>query len=279
VPPADPFEALNGAFLGIYDGAVAATLARTRPIVLVNRPKLVLFRDARREEMTVLPPLYNRLKAAAHVPLGLYTMLAPHGEGVIPPDRLARLRAFRDLAAAALADWDPGGLPAAQREPLEKLVAPSVAFMDRLLGDARWAMDELVAFLRGLRPQVDGSITAAVRLEIDAYHAQMVAWRGQMPPEEWRRLRVIVVEAPQARRAALGLEYFSRLLGEPREGGRILFAESLSLTEGEQWALDHVGKQELDTAVATAFFGDPRRLDRDILGDAALEYLNSLSLG
>jgi hypothetical protein len=28
--------------------------------------------------------------------------------------------------------------------------------------------------------------------------------------------------------------------------------------------------------VATAFFNDPQRLDRDILGDAAVEYLDGL---
>ncbi|HZC00512.1 MAG TPA: hypothetical protein VE844_03855 [Gammaproteobacteria bacterium] len=64
----------------------------------------------------------------------------------------------------------------------------------------------------------------------------------------------------------------------PWKGGRIIFAESLYLTEGEQWALDHIAKQELDTAVATAFFDDPGRLNRDILGDAAVAYLNTLSL-
>jgi hypothetical protein len=102
----------------------------------------------------------------------------------------------------------------------------------------------------------------------------MRIWRREMSVEEWQRLRVVVVEAPQARRADLGLEYFARLLGAPVEGGRIIFAGSL----GEQWALDHIAKQELDTAVATAFFDDPGRLDRDILGDAAIAYLDTLSL-
>ena len=104
----------------------------------------------------------------------------------------------------------------------------------------------------------------------------MTAWRQEMSAEEWSQLRVVVVEAPQARRLDLGLEYFARLLDEPVEGGRIIFAESLDMSEGEPWALDHVAKQELDTAVAAAFFDDPKRLDRDILGDAAIAYLNTL---
>lgn len=274
----DPFETLNAAFLTAYEAAVAATLARIRPILMVNRPKLVLLRSTGREERDVLPKLYNHLKAAAHVPLGIYAILAPFGEGFLAPERLAQLRQFRELTEQARTTFDPRDRSAAQRDPLEKLLTQGLGFMDEVLRSGRYVRDGLVRFLRDLRPSINAAIAAAVRLEIDAYHHQMRIWRREMSAEEWRRLRVVVVEAPQARRADLGLEYFARLLGAPVEGGRIIFAESLYLTEGEQWALDHIAKQELDTAVATAFFDDPGRLDRDILGDAAVAYLNTLSL-
>ncbi|MBY0523501.1 MAG: hypothetical protein K2R98_08875 [Gemmataceae bacterium] len=272
----DPFETLNAAFLKIYDGAVAATLARTRPIVLVNRPKLILFRDGRRDEATVLPPLYNHLKAAAHVPLGTYALLAPFGEGLVDAERLAAICHFRDLAAAARDRVDLRRLTAAQRVPLVHLLDEGLRFLNEVIRSRQHVQADLVKFLRSLRNAIDGSIAAAVQLEIDAYHAQMTHWRKELTADEWRQLRVVVMEAPQARRVDLGLEYFARLLGEPVSGGRIFFAESLYMSEGEQWALDHIGKQELDTAVASAFFNDPQRLDRDILGDAAVAYLESV---
>ncbi len=272
--PSDPFETLNAAFLNVYGAALAATLARTRPILVVNRPKLVLLRDSGRQERTVLPPRYNHLKAAAHVPLGIYALLAPFGEGLLTDARLDQLRHFRELTAFAHRAVDPNG-PA--NEALQRLLADGLHFMNGVIQTGRYGTTELVAFLRGLRPAIEASIAAAVRLEIDAYHAQMRAWRNELSAEEWERLRVVVVEAPQARNADLGLEYFARLLGEPVEGGRIIFAASLYLSEGEQWALDHVAKQKLDAAVATAFFDDPTRLDRDILGDAAKAYLETLA--
>lgn len=277
-PISDPFLTLNQAFLRIYDQAVAATLARTRPILVVNRPNLVLLRETGREQHEVIPPLYDHLKAAAHVPLGLYALFAVQSDGAIGPDLLAQLQRFRDLTVTARAAFEPRGHSREQHEPLEQLLDRSLLFMDEILQNSSFARAELVSFLRGLRPAIEGSLAAAVRLEIDAYHARMQVWRQQLSAEEWRQLRVVVVEAPQARTSALGLEYFARLLGEPVQGGRIIFAESLYLSEPESWALDHVAKQELDTAVATAFFGDPTRLDRDILGDAALKYLETLTL-
>src|SRR5918992_3922135 len=63
----------------------------------------------------------------------------------------------------------------------------------------------------------NAAIAAAVRLEIDAYHHQMRIWRREMSAEEWQRLRVVVVEAPQARRGGRGRG--RGLLRGPRRGG------------------------------------------------------------
>src|SRR5262249_32279566 len=154
-------------------------------------------------------------------------------------------RRFRDLTAQARRSARFDGLSAAQSEPLRILLDEGVRYLDSVLTTGRHVQSELVQFLRSLRGAVDGSITAAVRLELDAYHAQMTLWRAKLSREAWQQLRVVVMEAPQARRVDLAVEYFARLLGEPLEGGRISFAESLYMSENEKWALDHIAKQEL----------------------------------
>ena len=71
----------------------------------------------------------------------------------------------------------------------------------------------------------------------------------------------------QARTRSLGMQYFCRRLDEPADSEhRVTYAEGVS---DEQSALALVGTRRLDRAVARAFFGDPQRLQRDILGDAA----------
>jgi hypothetical protein len=39
-----------------------------------------------------------------------------------------------------------------------------------------------------------------------------------------------------------------------------------------------VGTRRLDRAIASAFFGDPKRLQRDVLGDAAKSALERIAL-
>ena len=68
-------------------------------------------------------------------------------------------------------------------------------------------------------------------------------------------------------------QYFLRLLHEPAEGRRVVYAESLWQ---EPQALDLLGTHLLDGSVGEAFFGDYMRMHRDLLGDAAGEYLPRL---
>jgi hypothetical protein len=67
-------------------------------------------------------------------------------------------------------------------------------------------------------------------------------------------------------------QYFARLLGENGEGKRIVYAESIF---EESRALNLLGAHLLDTRIGSAFFDDAGRMHRDLLSDAAREYLNA----
>jgi hypothetical protein len=62
-------------------------------------------------------------------------------------------------------------------------------------------------------------------------------------------------------------------LHEPVEGRRIVVAESLW---EEPKAMDLYGTHLLDGSIGQAFFGDPMRMHRDLLADAAKDYLAKL---
>ena len=70
----------------------------------------------------------------------------------------------------------------------------------------------------------------------------------------------------QARARSLGMQYFQKRLGEPPGAEeRVSYAEGVADAEE---ALALVGTRRADRAIASAFFGDPHRLQRDVLGDA-----------
>ena len=94
-----------------------------------------------------------------------------------------------------------------------------------------------------------------------------------MPVTEWKRLTVVVMGRQLPRKDNLAVQYFARLFGEPGEGRRIIYAEALF---DEAKALDLLGTHLVDTRIGEAFFADPQRMHRDLLGEAAKVHLDTL---
>jgi len=67
----------------------------------------------------------------------------------------------------------------------------------------------------------------------------------------------------------IAMQYFERLLGE-REGRRLVFAEGLW---DEPSQLQLLATHLLDASIGESFFGDPLRMHRDLLSDAAAQVL------
>lgn len=69
------------------------------------------------------------------------------------------------------------------------------------------------------------------------------------------------------------MQYFDRLLGENSEGGRVVYSEGIW---DEDKVLELMATLAVDGRIGAAFFGDPERMHRDLLGDAAKKYLDEL---
>src|SRR5690606_6006234 len=104
----------------------------------------------------------------------------------------------------------------------------------------------LAKLIRQTLPQVNENVTLAVRLRIDNYHRQALAWQSTLSAEEWSRLRVVIPGAPLPRANNLAVQYFAKLLGEPGEGARIIYAESLF---AQSQAIDLLGTHLLDSRI------------------------------
>jgi len=269
-PPA--LTALNNAFRAAYADARSRVLASSGPTLIVNGDNFALLRDGRRVEANVGVPIYDPVKTIAHIPLAIYATLTP-GDGAVGEDRLKTLAGLRELIPPAEASLDTLKLSAATLARQKRIVAESLAFLDDVAGRGKFARSLLLAFTRGMAPLVMQNVTEATRAQLDATHTQVSAWRQELSAQEWDRLHVLIIGPHMPRENLVVMQYFLRLLHEPGEGRRVVYAESL-WTESQ--ALDLLGTHLLDGAVGEAFFGDYMRMHRDLLGDAASLYLPRL---
>ncbi len=269
-PPA--LTALNNAFRAAYSDAKSRVLASSGPTMIVNGDNFSLLRDGRRVEANVGTPIYDPVKTIAHIPLAIYVTLTP-GDGAVGDDRLKTLANLRELIPPAEASLDTLKLPAATLARQKKIVAASMAFLSDVAGRRRFARASLLAFTRDVAPLVTQNVTEATRAQLDATHAQVSAWRRDLSRREWSQLHVLIIGPHMPREDLVVTQYFLRLLEEPREGRRVVYAESLW---EEPKALDLLGTHLLDGSVGEAFFGDYMSMHRDLLGTAASQYLPTL---
>jgi hypothetical protein len=270
-PAADPLTALNDAFRAAYHRTKEATIDRGGPVILIEGDNVVLRRGRTRQEVPYTPAIYHVLKAVAHVPLALDVILAPHaGEATLSDAVLAELRADRDLMSSAEPGLASHGLDAEQLARQKKILAGCREFLDSAVEARRCPGEARVAFARRMTPLVMKNVGEAAQAELDALHARVSAWRREMSAEEWKALRVVILGSALPRRQNTAVQYFARLLGEPGEGPRIIYAESV---RDEAKALDLMATRAVDTSLGIDFFNDPTRMHRDLLSDAARDYL------
>ena len=263
---------LNNAFRAAYADARNRVLKSSGPTLIVNGDRFSLLRRGQRLEANAGTPIYDPVKTIAHIPLAIYVTLTP-GDGGLEDDRLATLAGLRKLIPPAEVSRDAVKLPAATLACQKRIVAASLAFLDDVTRRRRFERSGLLEFTRNMAPLVMENVTDATRAQLDATHARVSAWRRDLSPEEWNRLQVVIIGPHMPRQDLVVTQYFLRLLHEPAEGRRVVYAESLW---EEPQALDLLGTHLLDGSVGEAFFGDYMRMHRDLLGDAAGQYLPRL---
>jgi hypothetical protein len=273
-PAAQPaaLTALNDAFRAAYADAKVRVLVSSGPTLIANGDTFTLLENGRRLQANVGTATYDPLKTIAHIPLAIYVALTP-GDGAIDDARLKTLAQLRELVPPAASSLDTLKLPASVLARQERIVASSLAFLDGAIARRNFARSQLLEFTRRMAPFLMQNVADATRAQLNATHAQVSAWRRELGPRQWSRLRVLVIGPHMPRQDLVVMQYFLRLLGERAEGHRVVYAESLW---EEPKALDLLGTHLLDGNAGQAFFGDYMRMHRDLLGDAAREYLSRL---
>ena len=272
---ADPLVTLNDAFRGEYSRAKREALSKVGPLIIVEGSHIVLVRNGKRTEAQIQPPIYQSLKAVAHIPFAVFLMFDQSDFGQLTEGRVAELRNYRKLIVNAQSSLGDRGFSDSQLQRQKKIIDDSLAFLDAAIENRQVQKTALDEFARQMTPVLLENVDEAARAELDALHSHVSEWRHQMTPDEWKALHIIVMGAHMPRDEEITMQYFERLLDEPVEGRRIIFAEGLW---EEPRALDLLGTHLVDGSTGAAFFGEFMRMHRDLLSDAARVYIQNTLL-
>jgi hypothetical protein len=269
--PADSWSEVNQLFREQYRAARTRTLERLSPVLLLEGDRLVLRAAGQRREIWFLPPIYSTLKVVAHAALAIQVTLSD-ATPTVELTRLDALARLRDRLPALRTALDGTELAPSTRERQRVILEGSQAFLERVVRSGSCGRAELSAFASQMGPLLAENAAEAARAELDALAEKLALLRHELGPDGMAALTVVVMGSHMARQDEVAMQFFARALGEEGEGRRLIYAEGVW---DEARALELLATHRLDASAAAAFFGDPMRLHRDMLGDGARQYLET----
>jgi hypothetical protein len=266
----DPLATLNAAFHQAYRHDLEESLQRTSPIILVEGGKLVLLKFGKREEAEFIPANWDTLKEIDHGPLALFVLLNLHTDTTFDKSIIESLQNFQQLFQKAKAGLSQYNLSADKAVRQEQIADKSITFIRQILAKNMVTKNELNSFTGELTPLLMQNVDDDIAMELSRVDEIVGRWQKQMTASEWQSLYAVIESGHMPRKQETLSQYFALLLNEPHEGHRWIYAENVA---SEKEALDLLAKHIVDATIGESFFGDPMRMHRDLLGDAAKQYL------
>jgi len=269
---------VNSAFHSAYDEARTRE-SRDGPVLAVMADKLILMRARGRAEYATSSDVVSVVKGIAHAPVAIFVTLYSLGDASLDTATLTSLAHLdAGLGASQLAlrtlEATPDGVSAALA--CVKIVSPTRAFLRKVLEAGHVEMSALETLAEDVREGLYDCLRLASHIQLASLHARTMEVIRELDPWEHRVLQVVVAGDHQARRRSLPMQYFQKLFREPPGADvRVVYGEGIETADE---ALTLVGTKRLDLVIAEAFFREPRRLYRDVLGDEAQEQLRDFVL-
>jgi hypothetical protein len=179
-------------------------------------------------------------------------------------DLEALRRELADPSTGAARLFPPAELP----RQLEILTLTATAV--RAVRDGRWSESARRDYFAATRPLLDANLRSASAAVLALLHQTVEGYRRQVEAKAWGRLVVVAAVAHQARAREIAVQYFERRLGEAAAEGasgedRLVVIES-RFDPGEQRGA--LAAHEVDRRYAGVIFGEPDRLQSDVLADS-----------
>ena len=263
---------LNRSFISAHSAARKLDLA-SGPVILHRNGQLVLIRNNTKVTVDVILPIYHTFKTFAHIPVAIYLMLSPQGNGTLNFERFQLLRNYYKKMEHIQKNIDQITLSSTDLARQKLILSRSMQFLKTVIENQEFNNKELYSFTRGMLPLISANIEGAAKSQLDAMHRHVITWKSEMATEQWKKLRVATQGAVLARNGDLAKQYFKRLLHIKEEGIRLVYKE---LYFPPTPMLTLLATRSVDRGISVAIFNNPDRMFRDVLSDAAASYIKTM---
>ena len=276
-PQSEPFASINVAFHVTYTRLVEQVLAKlgeSVPVIVLMGDDARLLFDGKEQHEPVIPSRYHELKALAHLAFGVQLTLMANGSDHVSEFTANELHEkrtqIREAQLAANSAFSTSTVTIAPKAAAE-LLCHARMLVDRVLEEGVVDFERLHENIRNLASDALETAQLAVCIELEQLDALLARWRNDLGETRWAGLYVVICGAHQPRYREATCQYFGQLLHQPEGYGaeredRLVYGEGLCDVNA---ALDLLARHIVDQRASNLLFGDRRRLQGDLLADAA----------
>ena len=265
--------AINVGFHETYTRLVEQVLAQlgdSVPVIVLIGDDARLLCDGDEQREQVIPTRYHELKALAHLAFGVQLTLMANGSGRLTELTANELHEKRAQIREAQAIADNASSTPTVKASAE-LLCRARTLVDSALSEGVVDFDRLQEHVRALTSHALEIAQLAVCIELEQLHALVGRWRNHLGERRCAGLYVVICGAHQPRYREATCQYFGRLFHQPEGSGaqledRLVYGEGLCDVDS---ALDLLARHIVDQRASNLLFGDRRRLQEDLLADAA----------
>ena len=153
-----------------------------------------------------------------------------------------------------------------QRVRQQNILSLSRAYLDDVLMRENADIASINLYSRTLAPLLLANAADAANVQIEALDQAVRELSKKLKPGEFKKAIAVITGPKTPREGNLQFQYFVYAFGAGSAGTRVLYMESIFDREA---ALDVLRAVLNDRMASQAFFGEPYRLERDMMADGA----------
>src|SRR6185369_3894591 len=196
---------------------------------------LALYWNGVAETNFTVPAVYHSLKVVAHVPFGIYLRVDPSTRTDASAAReslVENLKSYLETIRVAEMSLAEAGFSPQQSLRQHRILDECKAYVTNVVATGNASRPELLSFARKVAPLMLANADDAAAAQLDMTHAVVMRWKRKVPPNEWKRLVVVIRGFQMPRRLNILTQYFAKVLNEPSHGlgyplesRRLIYAE------------------------------------------------------
>lgn len=155
-----------------------------------GRYTLVVDRNTRYVKENVAP-LYDKMKAVAHIPLGIFSIISAYAEYPSLQQWREQLVAYHEQVGRVERHINDLDLTPVESGHVHNILSGCLQFMQQTLEQGTFSLERFSQFCHAMGPSIAACQMTAARVQTETMRAQLLAWKEMLGEATWGRLYAV----------------------------------------------------------------------------------------